>query len=223
MAQRLESLAASVLGDADGVSQLQLITGSLIHQLGLASLLRTRPRVPGNFPRELGLLLPCERVFRLQLAQDPTVDDAVPSEGRPPMDSPAQRSFPSGDVETPDTLPGHGLKTAIPERYIKPWEFKSTRDEAVYDMNVTATFAGWISSLNQWLRGCIKGRGELKKWQVLLSGKNADEQLWAIRPPQGGVSHSAIRAWAQKTLEMAGYDPRTMLLEWEIFWRRKGL
>jgi hypothetical protein len=223
MAQRLESLAASVLGDAGRVSQLQLITGPLTHQLGLTSLLRTRPRVPGNFPRELGLLLPCERVFRLQLAQDPTVDDAAPSEGRPPMDFPAKRTFPSGDVEAPDTLPGHGLKTAIPERYVKPWEFKSTRDEALYDMNVTATFAGWINSLNQWLHGWIKGRRELKKWQVLLSGKSADEQLWAVRPPKGGVSHSAIRAWARKTLETAGYDPRTMLLEWEIFWRRKGL
>jgi hypothetical protein len=58
---------------------------------------------------------------------------------------------------------------------------------------------------------------------VLLSGKSADEQLWAVRPPKGGVFHSAIRDWAYKTLETAGYDPRTMLLEWEIFWRRKGL
>src|SRR4030095_16433384 len=101
------------------------------------------------------------------------------------------------------------LKTTIPERYIKPWEFKLTRDEALYDMNVTATFAGWISSLSKWLKGWIRGRGELKKWQVLLSGKSADEQLWAVRPPKRGISHSAIRDWAYKTLETAGYDPRT--------------
>ena len=41
------------------------------------------------------------------------------------------------------------LKTAIPERYMKPWEFKATRDEALYDMNVRATFAGWIQFLKQ--------------------------------------------------------------------------
>jgi hypothetical protein len=90
-------------------------------------------------------------------------------------------------------------------------------------MNVTATFAGWFSSVSKWLKGWIRGRGELKKWQVLLSGKSADEQLWAVRPPKGGVSHPAIRDWARKTLETAGYDSRTMLLEWEIFWRRKDL
>ena len=223
IAQRLESLAASTLGDAGRASQLQLITGPLTHQLGLTSLLRTRPRVPGNFPREAGLLLPCERVFRLQLAQDPTADDAAPSERQPAMDFPAKESFTSEDVEAPAPVPGRGLKTGIPERYIKPWGFKSTRDEALYDMNVTATFAGWISSLNKWLNGWIRGRGELKKWQVLLSGKSADEQLWAVRPPKGGVSDPAIRDWAWKTLETAGYDSRTMLLEWEIFWRRKGL
>lgn len=223
IAQRLESLAASVLGNAGRVSQLQLITGPLTHQLGLTSLLRTRPRVPGNFPREAGLLLPCERVFRLQLAQDPTTDDVVPSEGQPSMGFSTTESFPSGDVRAPTTAPGCGLKTAIPERYIKPWEFKSTRDEALYDMNVRVTFAGCFSSLTAQLKSWIRGRGELKKWQFLLSGKSADDQLWAIPLPKGGFSYSSIRDWARKTLETGGYDPRTMLLEWEIFWRRKGL
>jgi hypothetical protein len=217
IAQRLESLAASVLGDAGCISQLQLMTGPLTQQLGLASLLRRRPRVPGNFPREAGLLLPGERVFRLQLAQDPTADDAASS------DLPVKEPFPSGNVEAPAPVPGGGLKTVIPERYVKPWEFKSARDEALYDMNVTATFAGWISSFSKRLNGWVKGRGELRKWQVLLSGKSADEQLWGVRPPKAGVSHPAIRDWARKTLETAGYDPRLMLVEWEIFWRRKGL
>ena len=80
--QRLESLAASVLGDAGQVSQLQLMTQAVTQQLGLNSLLRIRPRPRGNFPREAGLLLPYERVFRLQLAQDPTADD-VGVFGRP--------------------------------------------------------------------------------------------------------------------------------------------
>jgi hypothetical protein len=221
-AQRLESLAAAALGDAGCVSQLKPMTESITHQLGLTSLLRIRPRALGNFPREAGLLLPYERVFRLQLAQDPTVDDETLGERQPAMNCPVKEPFAS-DEQPPAPVPGRGLKTVIPERYIKPWEFKLTRDEALYDMNVTATFAGWISSLSKWLKGWIRGRGELKKWQVLLSGKSADEQLWAVRPPKRGISHSAIRDWAYKTLETAGYDPRTMLLEWEIFWRRKGL
>jgi hypothetical protein len=222
-AQRLESLAASALGDAGRVSELQSMTESITHQLGLTSLLRIRPRALSNFPREAGLLLPYERVFRLQLAQDPTADNVAPSEGPSSMDFPATESFPSANGSVPTTAPGRGPKTAIPERYIKPWEFKSTRDEALYDMNVRATFAGWCSSLAALLKGWIRGRGELKKWQFLLSGKSADDQLWAIPLPKGGVSHSSIRDWARKTLETGGYDPRTMFLEWEIFWRRKGL
>jgi hypothetical protein len=223
VAQRLESLAASALGDAGRVSQLRLITEPITQQLGLTSLLQTLPRAPGHFPREAGLILPPERVFRLQLAQDPTADNATLAARQPPVDFAADESSTPGDVETPVRMPAHGLKTTIPERYIKPWEFKLTRDEALYDMNVTATFARWSSSLSIWLKSWIRSRGEFKKWQVLLSGKNADEQLWAVRLPKGGVSHPAIRDWASKTLETAGYDPRTMLLEWEIFWRRKGL
>jgi hypothetical protein len=221
-AQRLESLAAVSLGNAGCVSQLQPMTESVTQQLGLTSLLRIRPQALGNFPREAGLLLPYERVFRLQLAQDPTTDDATLAERQLAMNCPAREPVAS-DEKPRAPASGRSLKTVIPERYIKPWEFKLSRDEALYDMNVTATFAGWFSSLSIWLKSWIRGRGELKKWQVLLSGKSADEQLWGIRPPKGGVFHSAIRGWACKTLETAGYDPQTMLLEWEIFWRRKGL
>jgi hypothetical protein len=220
--QRLESLAALVLGDARQVSQLLPMTQPVTQQLGLTSLLRIRPRPRGNFPREAGLLLPYERVFRLRLAQDPTADDAALAEPQPATNLPAKEPFTS-DGQRPASVPGRGPKNVIPERYIKPWEFKLTRDEALYDMNVTATFAGRITSLSKWLKGWIKGRGALKKWQFLLNGKSADEQLWAIPLPKGGGSHPSIRDWARKTLETAGYDPRTMLLEWEIFWRRKGL
>lgn len=219
--QRLESLAASVLGDAGQVSQLQLMTQPVTQQLGLNSLLRIRPRPRGNFPHEAGLLLPYERVFRLQLAQDPTGDDVAPSEGQPAMAIPTTESFPLADARA--STAATELKTTIPERYIKPWEFKSTRDEALYDMNVRATFAGRFTSLTARLQNWIRGHGELKKWQFLLNGKSADDQLWAIPLPTGGVSHPSIREWARKTLETGGYDARTMLLEWEIFWRRKGL
>jgi hypothetical protein len=221
-AQRLESLAAAILGDPGPTKQLQLVTESLAYQLGLTPLLRNRPRALSNVPRETGLLLPYERVFRLQVAHDPTADDVVPEDQLPVINLPPKE--PSASHEPPPvSASGRDLKTAIPERYVKPWEFKSTRDEALYDMNVRATFAGWFSSLAGWLKRWTKGRRELKKWQFLLSGKSADDQLWAIPLPKGGVSYPSIRDWAFKTLETAGYDPRTMLVEWEIFWRRKGL
>jgi hypothetical protein len=220
--QHLESLAASVLGDAGRVSELQPVTELIAHQLGLTSLPRSRPRMPGNFPRKAGLLLPCERVIRLQLAQDPTADEPTITE-RPAVNFTMKDPLTSGYAQRPDAAPRPTLKNIIPERYIKPWELKLSRDEVLYDMNFTATFAGWFRSLNMRLKGWLSGRGELKKWQILLSGKSADDQLWTVRPPRGGVSHPAIRDWARKTLETAGYDPAAMLPEWEIFWRRKGL
>ena len=224
--QRLEALAASVLSDPGRVSELQLMAEPAARQLGLTSLLRTRPRIPSNFPREAGLVLPYERVFRLQLAHDPTADDTMRQSRQPAIDPHVQINeplTPAPNSRAASPANSFVIKTAIPERFLKPWEFKLTRDEALYDMNVRATFAGWFNSLTARLKSCIRGRGELKKWQVLLSGKSADEQLWAVRPPRGNIRHSAIRDWAYKTLETAGYDPRTMLLEWEIFWRRKGL
>ena len=58
---------------------------------------------------------------------------------------------------------------------------------------------------------------------MLLNGKSADEQLWSVRPPRGGLTHRFLLAWAQNALQLAGYDPRNMLTEWHIFWRRKGV
>jgi hypothetical protein len=219
--QRLDSLAAVALGDPKLAWQLQLLSDALARRLGLAPLLKPRPPIaPGM--RHPGDILPNERVFRLQVEGDPTADDSVTGDdnrlGNPgaarwtPMRAPAS-SAPVGD----------GLKKSIPERMIKPWEFRVTREEALYDMNVVKPLAGCLSLLARRLKGLIGGGGEMKKWRLLLSGKSADEQLWAVRPPSGGVSHTAIREWARKTLEAAGYDSQAMLLEWEIFWRRKGV
>jgi hypothetical protein len=58
---------------------------------------------------------------------------------------------------------------------------------------------------------------------MLLHGKTADEQLWGVRPPRGGLTHRFIQAWAQSALQLAGYESRNMLAEWQIFWRRKGV
>jgi hypothetical protein len=63
----------------------------------------------------------------------------------------------------------------------------------------------------------------VRRWQVLLKGKTADDQLWSIEPPRGFSCVRVVRRWAKATLAQAGYEPNKMLLEWEIFWRRKGL
>lgn len=116
-----------------------------------------------------------------------------------------------------------GLKTAIPEQWIKPWEFQTSREEALYDMRASASSPGFIRSLTNWFGSRSAWREAWRKWQALLSGKSFDEQLWAVRPPPGMIARPAVRDWALQTLEHAGYDLRVMLVEWEIFWRRKGL
>jgi hypothetical protein len=114
------------------------------------------------------------------------------------------------------------MKTAIPERFVGPWQFTVSRDEAVYDLNLDRSRPR-LRALIDRLRGNTAGSREFRKWQVLLGGKSPDDQLWAVRPPHGALGDRAVREWARRTLETAGYDPDTMLLEWKIFWRRKGL
>lgn len=120
-----------------------------------------------------------------------------------------------------------GMKTAIPEQWIKPWEFQISREEALYDMRAAASSRGGllalIRGLTNWFGHRTAWGKALRKWQALLAGKSLDEQLWAVRPPRGMIARLAVRDWALRTLGRAGYDPRVMLVEWEIYWRRKGL
>jgi hypothetical protein len=119
------------------------------------------------------------------------------------------------------------LKTAIPERWIKPWEFQISREEALYDMRAAvssrAGLRAFIRGLTDWFVKRSALREAERKWHALLAGKSPEDQLWAVRPPKGMIARQAVRDWASYTLERAGYDPRVMLAEWEIFWRRKGL
>lgn len=116
-----------------------------------------------------------------------------------------------------------GLKTAIPEQWIKPWEFQISREEALYDMRIASSPHSALLAFIRGLTNWFGYRQSWRKWQTLLSGKSLDEQLWAVRPPRGMIDRTAVRNWARQTLERAGYDARVMLGEWEILWRRKGL
>ena len=115
------------------------------------------------------------------------------------------------------------LKTNGPERFIKPWEFQISREEALYDLSCASTFWGALGDKLGRLVHRFAFRREFRKWQVLLNGRSVDEQLWSVRPPRGGLTHPFVQTWAKNAIELAEYDPRNMLTEWQIFWRRKGV
>jgi len=206
--EKFDELVAAIVGSGAVSSQLHPLTPHVVMQLQLAPLLPAPPRIPRPAQRESGVVLPGERLFRLQLASDPTADETEPEI---PAPAPAAANIPST------------LKTSIPERFLKPWEFHLSREEALYDLSCASTFPGWLSGKLRRLVHCVAFRSELRRWQVLLSGKSIDEQLWSVRPPRGGLTHRFVQSWAKNAIELAGYDPRNMLTEWQIFWRRKGV
>lgn len=130
---------------------------------------------------------------------------------------------PQATETSPAAAARGGLKTAIPEEWVKPWELRLSRDEALYDMRIEASTSSSITGAIRNLKRRIGSRQAFRKWQSLLCGKSLDEQLWGVRPPAGQFWRPQVREWAHRVLAQAGYDPGVMLSEWEIFWRRKGL
>ena len=205
--QKFNVLAAAIFGNAATSGRLQPLSHNVVMHLQLGPLLPAPPRIPHPGQRESGVVLPGERLFCLQLAGDPTAEE----NSEPPASA------------THEPISHPGLKTSIPERFLKPWEFQISREEALYDLSSASTFMGALGGTLWRLAHWLAFRREFRKWQVLLNGKSADEQIWSVRPPRGGLTHRFILAWAQNALQLAGYDPRNMLTEWHIFWRRKGV
>jgi hypothetical protein len=118
---------------------------------------------------------------------------------------------------------------------LNPAQFKYSREEVLYDMKgVLGTLAPEAGAIARWfliypLRlakvtiAALLNRGRRKKWRAMLRGKTPDEQLWAVTPPRRFSHQPAVRRWAEETLARVGYDPQIMVIEWEAFWRRKGL
>jgi hypothetical protein len=205
-AQHVEQLAGEIFGEG-APGRLLPLTASAAVQLQLAPVLPLPSRIPRSGPRAPGVLLPGDRVFHLQIASDPTAEETELQ--------PAPENIQPSSAQA--------LKTSIPERFAKPWEFQVSREEALYDLSCASTFLGSLGTRLRRLLRWFAFQRELRKWQILLSGKTADEQLWTVRPPHGGLTHRFVHAWAQSALQLAGYDPRNMLTEWRIFWRRKGV
>ena len=183
------------------------MTHDLVMHLQLGPLLPAPLCIRHSGQRESGVVLPGERLFCLQLAGDPTGEEKP----EPPAAAPHA------------LISNQGLKTRIPERFLQPWEFRISREEALYDLSCASTVWGALGDKLRRLVHCFAFRREFHKWQVLLNGRSADEQLWSVRPPLGGLTHRFVLTWAKQALDLSGYDARNMLTEWQIFWRRKGV
>jgi hypothetical protein len=199
--QTLTELASALAGEEGKKQSLHVLTPALAARLALAEVLAKQPPVRAASTDQLAAGT-C--VVRFQLLNDPTASSAEPVQTSPPR------------------VPGRGVHT-IPERYLKPWEFRLSREDVLYEMNVRQRFAGPLSRLLHAIAGLFRGWGEYRRWQILLQDRTAEEQLWAVRPPRDSLTSPAVRAWAKQTLCLAGADAEAMLPEWEIFWRRKGV
>jgi hypothetical protein len=201
--QRLDALAADVL---DGASaQLLPLTPTLAARLDVNELVA--PRRPHARDRDPGWAAPGDRVVHLSVLHDPT---NVTWQDTHPEAVTADSAVAASAV-------GHAKKS-IPERFMAPWQFACSRDEAIYDLDQRI---GWRSVLARWL-GLGTSARDMRKWQSLLAGRSFDDQLWAVRPPRGWRSNPDVRAWTRRTLEAGGYDANAMLREWDIYWQRKG-
>ena len=211
---RLERLVADVFEGASGV--LMPLTPALASALEITdSMARTRPSPTSS--REPGTIVAGGRVVRLSVIDDPTAVPPSPAE-TPPSTGAVPTSAHAGTVPPA----GGTMKTAIPERFVGPWPFTVSRDQAVCDLNDDRA-RSWLRRLVDRLRGAAIGGRERRKWRSLLQGRSLDDQLWAVPPPPGGLCDREVHDWARRTLAAASYDADAMLLEWEIFWRRKGL
>ena len=215
--QRRELLATAMLGDASLAPMLHPLTDGYAARLGLAATLPPRPALPPQ-RREPGIVLAGDRLIRLLVDDDPTRDGLVPSRETPdrmPLRAPAAQPAPP-----PHPATNPPCCATIPKQYLRPWEFRRSREEAIYEMHFAAE-PGWWRRLLRALRGPSVSRREFVRWQIMTSGKGVVDQLWGVRPPAGGLTHPKVRDWAARTLTLAGYDPVLMLTEWEIYWRRK--
>jgi hypothetical protein len=204
----ITELAEVYKSDNKANTPLYLLTDEIAAKLDLV--LPLRPAPPRQGRREPQTLLAHERVFRLLVANDPTIDVTM------------SQSKASATKSSSQAVQGSSLKEVIPARFVNEWEFRFTREEVLYDMNARSGVGGLARRILRQLRIIKQGR-EFRKWQTLLAGRSLDEQLWSVRPPASRFADSSLQEWASRTLDLAGYDSRKMVTEWEIFWRRKGL
>jgi hypothetical protein len=210
-------LATLALGDAALASQLQPLTQAKARILGAPQLFKPT-REPFETHATSRQIYAGQRVYRLWPVFDPTIERDNTS-GRPSVASAKNAAT---------------LRNQIPQQYLNPLQFKYSREEVLYDMQgllgtlppESGALACWLFvyplRLLKALVTLIASSRRMKKWRVMLGDKKPDERLWAITPPHSFSYHPTVRRWAEEILTQAGYDAGHMLVEWEIFWRRKG-
>jgi hypothetical protein len=211
-------LAAAELGDGSLHSELRPLTRAKAEILGVPQLFRTT-RHPFETRASTRQLYPGQRVYRLWPVFDPTALR---------VENASQSAAASKEQEAE---PGR----QVPQEYLNPLQFDHSREEVLYDMTgIFGTQPVQAGALARWfvvyplrllkmLVVLLAVARRLRKWRAMLQGKSLDEQLWRVTPPRSFSYHPALRRWAEETLTRAGYDAARMLVEWEIYWRRKGV
>ena len=208
-------LAAAELGDGALDVHLHPLTRDKARMLGAPQLFSPASR-PFETRASTRQVHAGQRVYRLWPLFDPTAQ-------RPA--SPESAASAESNVT---------LRAEVPREFLNPAQFRNSREEVLYDMKGMLgtlppnerTLARWVLiyplRLMKAMVTATISRRRMKKWRAMLAGKDLDRQLWAVTPPRGFSYNSAVRNWAEQTLGSAGYDAQPMLLEWEIFWRRRG-
>jgi hypothetical protein len=211
-------LAALALGDAAFAPQLQPLTQAKAQMLGAPQLFKP-PCEPFETHATSRQIYTGQRVYRLW----------------PVFDSTIERDNTSGRPSVASAEKAATLRTQIPQQYLNPLQFRVSREEVLYDMQgVLGTLPPQAQALTRWIfiyplrllkvfLSVLASNRRLKKWRVMLGGKSLEHQLWTVTPPRGFAYHPTVRRWVEETLRQAGYDPVRVRVEWEIFWRRKGL
>jgi hypothetical protein len=161
---------------------------------------------------------PGDRFLRIDVIEDPT--RTIPAATATPSPAAAVAS-PSPVPASPppsEAAPRASAKT-IPERFLGPWAFRLSREEAAW--HAARDAAAPASRLRAWFQRWWH-RADWRRWRSLLTGQPVDEQLWAVRPPRGAWRDAELQQWVRSTLAAAGYEAGALASEWEIYWRRKG-
>jgi hypothetical protein len=200
----LEQSAANQLGSA---GKLLPLSYDLCRRFGL-SLPRPSFALAGaQHAYAPGVAPAGSRFLTLRVAFDPTAD-VTPAQPAAPAPTPV--TTPTDSQTAQWVVPAS--KSSVPEDFMKPWELKLSRDEAIYDMTLETSRSRLRRFLAR-MKNRIPAR-ELKKWHALLLGKTPDEQLWGVAPPKRATTDTRIRRWAEQTLQLAGYEVPKMLIEW---------
>lgn len=212
--QRIAELAHEIAYQTGIRAPLARLSAPLQARLGLDEL-APGPQPARSVWKERDVALPHERYVRL-VAEPTSPRGTRPGNGGALPAPAAFRGWEAGETDS-------GPESAIPERYRQPWEFQRTREEALLDMAGEGRGLAALTRPFARLWSRVGRSARIWRWRALLSGRAISDQLWGVRLPPRGYCDPDIRRWAERTLTSGGLDPVQWMMEWEIYWRRKGV